>query len=188
MKAVAVRAPFHAASIAALVLAAFSPAAYAQDKVEANGTATAEVLEPIRAIPIAELSFGTLSVSSSQPGSVRVKPDSSETEYLSSASPQCTASIGCLPHPGAFAVSGEADRYYSVTIADRLTAIGSRTGTTLLVTQLSVSSKNQPALSRGGQLDLNGEDVFYVGGTLEMPAGTQSDLYHADLPLSVTYN
>lgn len=67
-------------------------------------------------------------------------------------------------------------------------AIGRRTGYPLTVSQMTFSSTNGSTALGGGQLDQEGEDIFFVGGTLQLPAGTPADLYQADLPVSVSYN
>lgn len=67
-------------------------------------------------------------------------------------------------------------------------AIGRHTGYPLTVSQMSIANTNGPTALGGGQLDQEGEDIFFVGGTLELPAGTPADLYQADLPVSVNYN
>ena len=109
-------------------------------------------------------------------------------EYRASAFPQCSAQGECNPHRAAFLVSGEADRSYLVTVPERVVAFGRHTGSPLTVSQMTISSTNWPNALGGGQLDREGEDTFFVGGRLELPAGTPADLYQADLPVSVSYN
>lgn len=67
-------------------------------------------------------------------------------------------------------------------------AFGRQTGYPLTVSRMTISSTNGPTVLGGGQLDQEGEDTFFVGGTLELPAGTPADSYQADLPVSVSYN
>ena len=162
--------------------------AHAQSGQSAQGSASAEVVEPIRAVSLADLSFGAISVARGGAGQVEVDPDGSTVRYLQAARPQCGGGGGCTPHPGSFAVFGAANQTYSVSLPFQIIARGRQTGRGLVVGDLETRSVNAAAQASGGRLDRHGRDTFFVGGTLSVPAGTPSDIFTAELPVTVSYN
>lgn len=165
-------------------------AALAQPGMQASGRAEAEVVVPIRAVRLADLSFGAIVVGAVGDGTVEVPPDGSPPRYSDAAKAGCSAQSECLPHPARFGVSGEPDRSYRISLPGSIMASGISTGAGLPVTNIVVRSQNDPADGggAGGRLDNAGQDIFFVGGTLRVPAGTRPDLFRADLSIIVTYN
>ncbi len=163
-------------------------AALAQPGMQASGHAEAEVVVPIRAVRLADLSFGSVVVGAVGEGSVEVAPDGSPPRYVDAARSGCSGQSECLPHPARFGVSGEPDRSYRVSLPGSIIASGVRTGVGLPVMNIVVRSQNDPAGAGEGRLDNAGHDIFFVGGTLRVPAGTRPDLFRADLSIIVTYN
>lgn len=176
------------AFLALALVPALSSQAMARNDTRTAGTATAMVLDPIRAEHRANLSFGYVSVRTNHSGAVRISAADGTVEYLESARLECSSTGNCEPHRAVFAVSGDASRSYTIIVPQQLTALGRRTGSALEVTHLSTSSGNKPFAFGEGLLDHGGEDTFFVGGTLEIPMGTPTDVYRADLPISVAYN
>lgn len=174
--------------VAPAVLAASSIVAHAEPGATTGGQAQAEVVQPLRAIPLADLSFGSIALTASQAGSVSVPADGGAVSYTSSVRSACGGDSACAPHPASFEVTGEADRSYRVTLPGNVIATGQLTGTTLAVSDLVMRSLNQPAMDQGGRLGADGSDRFNVGGTLDIPAGTQPDLFRAQLPVLVSYD
>ena len=166
----------------------WSGQAAAQTAGSTRGVANAEVVAPIRAVPLADLSFGGISVDQGGAGEVRVDSSGSTVEYLQAARPQCGGVQECAPHPARFAVFGAADQTYAVSLPSQIVAYGRRTGRGLDVSGLEMRSINAPSQSSGGRLDGAGQDTFFVGGILSVPAGNQSDAFTTELPVTVFYN
>jgi len=55
------------------------------------------------------------------------------------------------------------------------------------VASLEMRSLNTSARG-GGRLDQAGKDLFFVGGTVNVPIGAVTDMYRAELPVTVFYN
>ncbi|MBI1402874.1 MAG: DUF4402 domain-containing protein [Porphyrobacter sp.] len=154
----------------------------------ATGRAEAEVVVPITAVSLADLSFGAIVLSASGEGSVTVAADGSAPTYANAARAGCSGRTDCAPHPARFGVTGEPDRSYRVTLPGAIVAYGVRTGVGLPVSGLVMRSLNDPGGAGEGRLDNRGRDTFQVGGTLRVPAGTRPDLFRADLSVIVAYN
>ncbi len=153
-----------------------------------QGVAQAEVVKPLRAIPLADLSFGSIAASNNVAGRVSVAPDGSAVAYFNSRRARCSGQIDCAPHRASFEVSGEANRTYRVSLPRSLMARGAKTGARLIVDALQVRSLNHPGASNSGRLDTAGRDIFFIGGTLTIPAETVTDTFRAQLPITVSYN
>ena len=171
-----------------MALFIFAPAAFAQNGETTLGRAEAEVVIPIRAVPLSDLSFGSIVVGSAGQGTVEVGPDGSPPRYINTARSLCSGESDCMPHRASFGVSGEPSRSYRVSLPGQIIAYGVRTGASLTVVSLEVRSANAPSAMGEGRLDNAGRDSFFVGGTLQVPAGTRPDVFRAELPVIVTYN
>ena len=169
-------------------LICWAPAAFAQPGAEASGHAQAEVVVPIRVIPLARLSFGSVVVAPSGESAVELDPDGSPARYRNAAQSNCSGQTDCAPHLASFEVTGEANRSYRINLPEGVTAYGLRTGVGLPVVRLKMRSLNTPDSGLDGRLDNAGRDLFFVGGTLQLPAGTRPDVFRAELPVIVTYN
>lgn len=172
-------------SIASLT---FAPTVFAQDGATASGRAQAEVVMPIRAVPLSDLSFGSVVIGSTGHGAVELAPDGSPPRYTNTARSLCSGETDCMPHRAFFAVSGEPNRSYRVSLPRQIMAYGVRTGIGLPVVNLDVRSSTAPSPMGAGRLDTAGRDSFFVGGTLEVPSGTRPDVFSAELPVIVTYD
>lgn len=93
-----------------------------------------------------------------------------------------------MPHRASFDVSGEPRRSYRVVLPEQVIAYGVKTGAGLVVGSLDMRSINAAASQGEGRLDNHGRDSFFVGGVLQVPAGTNPDVFRAELPVIVTYN
>lgn len=179
------RPPFWALTLCATLI---PHQAVARETGTSQGTATAQVIEPIRTVPLEDLSFGAISVAQGRAGEVRVNSDRATVTYVDGVKPQCGARANCSPHPGSFSVFGAAHQAYDVSLPSQITAYGRRTGRGLVVGDLEMRSSNNPALRHGGRLDGDGRDTFFVGGILSVPAGIEADVFTAELPVTVSYN
>jgi hypothetical protein len=85
--------------------------------------------------------------------------------------------------PGHFAVTGEKDTNYVITIPASITLTHSTIGSNTMTVDNLTSSKstNQPVL------DEDGKDTFSVGGTLHLAAGQVSGTYNGQYNVTVAY-
>lgn len=177
-----------AAMLASPALAATGQSAAAQ------GQAQAVIVQPIVAVSLNDLDFGSLTASRTESGSVTVGSDGSAM-YAGGAAPACAGGGTCAGiKPARFLVSGEAERSYTVSAPSTITATGTLIGgggsaPDLLIDALSVHLASHASTNTStGQLDANGEDRIAVGGRLTVPAGTAPAHYRATLTIMVTYS
>lgn len=169
-------------------LLANTSAAFAQPEAQTVGHAQSEVVVPLRATQIDDLSFGSIMVMSVASGMVEVAPDGATTRYTNTVRSSCPNVTDCKPHRAIFQVTGEPNRSYQVSLPDQIVAHGMRTRAELSVVGLAVRSSSAPSVKDGGKLDDEGRDSFFVGGILQVPGGTRPDVFRAVLPVLVTYN
>lgn len=181
-------AVWHAARLISAGVITIGSTAFAQPESQSSGRVQAEVVTPIRVVPLSNLSFGSIVVGSSGEGAVEVAPDGSPARYFNAARPRCSGESDCMPHRASFEVSGEPGRSYRVSWPQQIIAYGLRSGVGLPVTRLEVRSVNASSTSSEKRLDNAGRDRFFVGGTLRVPAGTHTDVFRAELPVIVSYN
>jgi hypothetical protein len=172
----------------AVALLALSSPAMAQAGPTATGRAQAEVVIPISAVSLRDLSFGSIVIGPAGTGTVEVGPDGGPPRYANTARAGCSGATDCLPHRASFEVSGDPNRSYLVSLPERLFAYGVQTGARLPVIGIAMRSANVPSVTSGGRLDNAGRDRFFVGGVLQVPGGTRPDVFRAELPVIVTYN
>ena len=184
------RAFLPAICIAATGLAGPAMAAAGQT-ASAAGRAEAVVVEPIVAVVLNDLNFGTLTASPTASGSVTVDP-AGGARYGGGAAAACIGGSCAGIAPARFAVRGEAARSYVVSAPSAITATGTLAGSggtapDLAIDALTVQTLNRPGGGGSGQLDATGEDRITIGGTLKVPAGTSPAHYQATLTIVVTY-
>lgn len=161
----------------------------------AQGQAQAVIVEPIVAISLGDLDFGSLTSSRTASGSVTVDSDGGGVSYSGGASPACAGGGNCAGiAPARFLVKGEASRSYTVSAPTAITATGTLIGSSgsapdLAIDALSLHlSSHAGSVTSVGQLDENGEDRIAIGGRLNVPAGTAPAHYRATLTIMVTYS
>lgn len=86
-----------------------------------------------------------------------------------------------------FTVRGEQGRDYDILLPAQVTATARSGGGALFVTGLHSQSRNRPGDNLVGKLDMNGSDDVRIGGTLEIPAGSDPRTYSAQVPIVVSY-
>lgn len=138
---------------------------------------------------VADLSFGRIALSGNAAagGTVTIDPRGGLPSFTGAAQAVCGAEPACQPHPARFAVSGEPGRAYRVVLPVSVEARGQHSAARLTVHTLTMHSLS-PAENASGRLDAEGEGAFAVGGTLSVPAQALPDIYHASVPVTVTYD
>lgn len=166
-----------------------APVHAAPQGASATGDTRAEIVEPLAITTINDLEFGGIAVPATLGGSVTVDAASSNASYGGAAEYVCLQSSSCGTRAATFAITGEAGRGYIVTLPASAFALPvSGSGPSLLVDQLASSSRNQPGTASGGRLDASGTDLLRVGGSLQIPAGTPSGSYRAEITIVVSYD
>lgn len=151
----------------------------------ASGHAIARVVQPISVSSIANLDFGM--VASSGPGTVEFRAGASAATYGGSARPACAGARSCPnPHAARFEASGQASRNYRIAVPDEIRISGPSSG--LVVAEFTVWTASQPGTGARGRLDLEGRDIFEVGGRLVIPAALPPGHYSVTVPVIVTYD
>ena len=180
-----------APGVSCLVAAALSVPAHAQDQQPAtssqSGRATASVVHPLRASATEGLSFGAFVIAPGQSGQITVSDAEGETVYSGSLRPVCQGRNACVPHPAAFAVTGQSDRTYGINLPLQLTITGEFTGSQMRIEALSATSQNDRSQPMSGRLGRNGQDRFSVGGNLRIPENTRPDRYGGEFTVTVFY-
>jgi len=183
-----------AAALAVLVVPAPAPAFAATGQTAtAQGQAEAVVVEPIVAVALNDLDFGSLTASPTASGSVTVDPGGG-TSYAGGAAPACPGGSCAGIAPARFAVRGEASRSYRVNAPAAITATGTLIGSGANAPDLSIDALSVHLDSHAGtdttlgQLDAKGQDRIAIGGRLNVPAGTAAAHYRATLTIMVTYS
>jgi len=172
--------------ILALTIGLWPEPSKAQDTAKSQGQAETRVVAPLSTALREALSFGSISVGAGDGGSVSVSSDGT-TRFLGVSQAHCSGRSDCSAHRAVFEVTGESERTYSVSLPRSVVARGERTGSALAVDSLEMRSLNTSARS-GGRLDKAGKDLFFVGGSVNVPSGTATDIYRAELPVTVFYN
>ena len=90
-----------------------------------------------------------------------------------------------------FTVTGSPDVGYQIVLASE-SALHDQGGNnlTLMVTNLVAFSVNRFDLGEGtteGKFDFSGEDMVFVGGTLQVPANAKNGKYEGDVMLTINY-
>lgn len=177
---------FAGMALFALPLLAASAHAAPADRADAQGQASAKVIQPISAWAVEDLDFGTVAVSQTEGGTVEVGVVGGNVRYSGAAGSACGRG-SCGAHPARFTVKGEANRRYEVLLPAVVHATGGQGGATLDVTGLAMQTESLPEVGAAGLLDSSGSDEFRVGGTLQVPASTPPDHYDAKILVIVTY-
>ncbi len=155
----------------ASVLAALSAATSAQAQ-SADADAGAKIIAPLEITNTASLYFGTIAPSTTVGDKVVVTPWGDR---------KCGAALTCLTADhtaAAFAVTGEADAFYTVSLPKEIKIVNER-GNAMLVSDFS-GSKDK------GQL-IKGEDSFTVGGTLDVSVRQEAGKYTGSFTVAVEY-
>lgn len=173
-----------AAWLASTAAAIAQPGAHA-----AQGSASAEIAEPISVVALADLEFGAAAVSASEGGQVTVSPRSGTAQYSGGARPACSGASQCAAGAARFAVTGERGRDYAIALPAMVMAEHrTRNGLGLPVSDLTVWSRNLGTYGPFGRLDQAGTDELRVGGTLAIPAGSAEGSYAAEVRIVVMYS
>jgi hypothetical protein len=157
---------------AAVALAAISLSAGAAQAASVEAGAGAKIIAPLQIAKKTDLYFGTIAPSLESADKVVVGFDGSR---------KCGPTLTCLTADhtaAAFAVSGEADAVYTVSLPDSI-KIANANGDAMLVSDFSGSKA-------AGTL-VNGNDSFTVGGTLDVAARQAAGKYTGSFTVAVEY-
>ena len=134
-------------------------------------TASANILQPISIAKVADLSFGDVYPDGTLAGTVTV-------DFAGGRTFGGGASIGTAAGTsGAFNVTGEANKSYSLTIPATVALAGPGT-------DMNLTLSSNPATS----LDATGSDTFQIGGTLDVGAAQTAGAYSATFDVTANYN
>jgi hypothetical protein len=149
-------------------------------------TASAQVLEELVITGRSPLSFGIIE-SATTGGEVIITPQNQRIVHGG-----VQVSMNQPFERAHFNIRGKADSMYVVHVPDSLvfTRQGPATDqgvSALKVTDFQSYSENLSQVSTRGQLDDQGQDTVYVGGTLLVPPTVSPGLYSGEVPLTVNY-
>lgn len=171
-------------ALIAIATALAATGAHAESRVaHASGTASAQVVSPLKVAPLTLLSFGWVT-SSARAGAVTVSPLGSVT-----ATNGAHVSLDILAGPAAFYVMGERGRAYGVSLPAQLRArpvLASRHAADLVVRDFTFRSQTGGFSS--GRLDPAGRDLLTVGATLQVPPRATPGFYAVTVPVTVDYH
>lgn len=160
----------------AIAILGFTSASFAQSS--ATATSTAELLTPLSIIKDIDLSFGRIA-SSATAGTAAIEASEVGTRTVTNG----VAALGGSPSPAKFTVTGAKDQYYGmVTPPSTIQLTNESDGTKKL--DLVLTYSNNAKESR--KFDSNGKNIFYVGGSINIPAGTIAGIYSNATGLTVT--
>lgn len=143
-----------------------------------DGDATASIINPISVVQTRALTFGKIFTTVAG-GSVVL----TAAEATSTAGSTAGLISGTSYASGKFTVTGDSSSTYAITCAVTATLTG--TGTAIPLTITTDKTTGTIATTTAYAI---GTDVFYVGGTLAVPANEIPGLYAATYPVTVAYN
>ena len=152
-----------------------------------DGVARAQVVQSISVQAINDLRFGRITVSEWEGGAVIIAPLPGAARYTGGVRGECRSVAACSVSPARFDVRGEPLRRYTIAIDAEVEAIGERTGNILRVERLRTDKSSADLVPLTSALDEFGKDFLTIGGTLIVPAGTASDVFRAELPITLAY-
>jgi hypothetical protein len=157
--------------------AVFSTTAVGQQSSSATAIAGTTVITPILIAKVLDLNFGIFSTGTTA-GTIVLTPAAGAVPTASSGIKIISKSI---PTAAKFVVSGTDD--YSITLPLTITLTGTTPGNTM-----TISNFTSNVAAGAGKLTTLSETV-YVGGTLNIPINTLSDVYSnlTDLTVMVNY-
>lgn len=173
-----------------LLMAAGSAHAASGQSSMATGVAGAVVIRPLTVTALADMDFGTITHAPGVPGSVTVSPGAAGASVSGGASVVCAGGDCAAAHAAKFAVNGEAQRSYAVTLPGSVTATGTLSDAGGgAAPPLQVGALTMKAASGSGvpRLDSLGNDSFAIGGTIALPADLPAAHYHASFAVIVNY-
>ena len=170
------------------VVLATAPCAQAAPST-ATGIATAMVIRPLSVAATADMDFGTITHLPGTSGTVTVTPGASGATFSGGAGAVCAGSDCSGAHAARFAVSGEPQRNYAITLPASVIATGAATDPGAVAPPLTVSGLTIRTASGTStpHLDASGADGFEIGGTITLPANLPPARYRASFAVMVTY-
>lgn len=162
-------------AIAALFLG-FSVNAMAQNTANANASASATIVSPLSISKTRDLNFGTIVANSENAGTVTLATTSDAT---SSATTGVTMAPGSTSNTAVFAISGDANRTFNITMPATVTLAGPGIATMDITLTKNLSATNN-ALT-------GGTSTLYVGGSLAVAANQAAGAYTGEFNVAIAY-
>lgn len=162
--------------VAAVAIAAFTPAAHAQFSATTAANISAVVVTPITLTKTSDMSFSKVS-SGAAGGTVLLGTDGSRT-------PGGTVTVGgANGTAAAFLVQGDANATYSISLPATPSAMAG--GAPAMTVDTFISS---PPAAGGGTLSGTGSQTLLVGATLHVNAAQSPGTYSGTFSVTVAYN
>lgn len=161
--------------LAAILLAGFTTATFAQET--ATATATATIVTPISISKTVDMNFGNVAVQTATGGTVLLTPGGSRTSTSGVTLPTAAGTVTAAT----FTVSGVGTYTYSITLPSTALTITSSSNT-MTVTDFISSPSPIGTLAAGGTQTLT------VGATLNVAAAQPAGVYVSATPFNVTVN
>jgi len=164
---------FKAALAATVATGLFAAPAFAANSDTEAFTATARIVKPLTLKKNVNLDFGIITM---DPTLVSANVTVSQAGVVT-----CGTGLTCTGTPTAaeFEVAGVANQGLTVTVQNITALTDTVSGDTLTF------SASAPGTIT---LDSTGADIFNIGGTITVPAGTADGTYGADIDVTVTYS
>ena len=168
--------------VAIAMMAGFSAKVNAQ--ATENTAAAAKIVTPIAITETSPLHFGTMAVLAGNGGTCVLSTEGirSQTAGVNLSAQTPTASNA------AYDVSGAVSTTYAITLPASITVNGSGAGVQMIINNLLARTASAGANGLIGTLSEVGTDNFTVGGTLNVDAGQEADVYTGTFDVTVAYN
>jgi hypothetical protein len=169
----------------AFVLLVLSLSSFAQGDATTTADASATIVSPITIEKQADMEFGDIAVSATVDGTVELVPMGGVATRNVLGGVTLPAYVANVPTAARFFVQGVPDYHYSITLPDDDVVILTReTGTETMAVNVFTSNPS----GTGGVLNGSGNEILYVGATLEVIHDQEPGHYVTLTPFSVTVN
>jgi len=152
---------------------------YAQNNASATASAEAKIVSGISLEKIDDMQFGQI-VRSSAAGTVMLDPSTGDRSAFGGV----TLGQNGGYQVAKFSAAGEGEYTYAVTLPQSITIAKANSNATMTVDQFTSSL----GLANTGALDINGEDEFTIGATLNVDANQETGLYSGEFTVTAAYN
>ncbi|GJL77924.1 MAG: hypothetical protein NPINA01_09130 [Nitrospinaceae bacterium] len=150
----------------------------------ATGQATATVSEPLDIQMTEELEFGQIRPGGTA-GTVVVAPE--DNARTATGGTELGPGNATLHHRAKFDVSGTPDAFFNIALSSSPAVHDQGINPSLQVTDLKSFSETRGIVTLTGKTNGIGEDIVYVGGTLQVPANALNGKYEGDVTITVNF-
>jgi uncharacterized protein DUF4402 len=152
----------------------------------ATGLATADMVEPLNIQMTEELAFGQVRPGDSA-GTVVVTHQNVRTATGGATLAAVNNQNNIFHHRAEFDISGPPESFFNITMTSTSAVHDQGTNPALQVTDLKSFSTTQNIETATGKTDGSGNDMVYVGGTLQVPAGAKNGKYEGDVTITINF-